>query len=593
MGDSKTTETNLSEWLRKLPHYLYVADLIVGKQVLEVGCGAGDGANFLVERGAARVVGIDEPGSGVEQAQARFSADNLSFQTLSLAKTELADDSFDCVLVPNGALATERPAVLHELRRVLAPNGHLIVIAPSADRESDADSGPVDDDGVSFHRLSEALSPAFAPVRVIGQAPLVAMSLVEYADGAAGEITFDTSLVEWSRTPDGEVTDYMAICGGDAGPPRSYSIVQLPVRPGLDVLEHSLGVHGLGLAGSASNASGTVSAQIATALASHAEHNRQLEQALIEQQAYSDEMREDLDDASARTERAEREKAELAEKHAALQSELKAWRTRASFAEGEVLRMRIERGDDVGADESVELDPEVYANDPLVAKERHIEAIRLEMKEAREERDRAAAKRREAESMRKVDRDRIAALEAELKDMKAQQEALAEANERADTAGKDASGSQRKRSSRAAKASRARRDSASTAPAAKDTSAEKPAAKKPAAKKTAAKKPAAKKTAAKKPAAKKTAAKKPAAKKTAAKKPAAKKTAAKKTAAKKPAAKKTAAKKPAAKKTAAKKPAAKKTAAKKPAAKKTAAKKPAAKKPAAKKTTARRARTSG
>ena len=69
MGDRNLRDTGLADWLRRLPHYLYVADLIAGKQVLEIGCGSGEGAKFLADHGAARVVGVDARSAKIEHAR--------------------------------------------------------------------------------------------------------------------------------------------------------------------------------------------------------------------------------------------------------------------------------------------------------------------------------------------------------------------------------------------------------------------------------------------------------------------------------------------------------------------------------------------
>jgi polyhydroxyalkanoate synthesis regulator phasin len=120
---------------------------------------------------------------------------------------------------------------------------------------------------------------------------------------------------------------------------------------------------------------------------------------------------------------------------------------------------------------------------------------------------------------------RIRSLEAQIRDLKAAEQATGAASRSAPT-------------SSAASTTTASKSTRATA--GKATGAKKAGPKKTAAKRPAAKRPAAKKTAAKKTAAKKTAAKKTAAKKTAAKKTAAKKTAARKVVATRPAARKTA-----------------------------------------------------
>ena len=85
--------------------------------------------------------------------------------------------------------------------------------------------------------------------------------------------------------------------------------------------------------------------QIASALQEHAEMTRELERALAEQQLYSDELREELEQSLERSDGAERARKALAEKLEVMQEELKTWRSRAAQAEGDAMRLRLARGD--------------------------------------------------------------------------------------------------------------------------------------------------------------------------------------------------------------------------------------------------------
>lgn len=345
MANRDMRDTSSGDWLRRLPQYLYVADLIAGKRVLEVGCGTGAGSKFLADHGAAKVVGIDAAASAVERARRVYHRANLSFRHENLVDMDLDDGGFDCVFVPDGMTVIKNPPVLRELRRVLAADGYLVVSAASADRAAHAE-------GLSFYEIEDALSATFAPVRMVAQTPFVAMSLVEYGDVEEGEVVLDTSLVEWSRTTDGEVVDYLAVCGGRPAAARGFTIVQLPTRTGVEVVGRSLDIQtepAGARAAAAEGASGnlTVSAQIAEALGAHAQLTRELERKLAEQRAYNDEMREELELVQERSGNAEQTRQGLSDKVAALQDELKTWRSKASIAEGEILRLRLALGEDV------------------------------------------------------------------------------------------------------------------------------------------------------------------------------------------------------------------------------------------------------
>lgn len=218
--------------LARLSQYLYVADLFVGKRVLEVGCGTGAGARFLANHGATRVVGIDRDRASIERARSAHRLSNLDFRAEDPKAIELDDDTFDCICVPDGAELLRRDIVLLELRRLLATGGHLLFAAPCADRPAAAG-------GVSYYDLVDRLEPEFGPVRMVAQAPVVAVSLVEYAGEEAPDATIelDTTLTDADDT---DVTGYLAVCGGATDALRGYAIVQLPPAAGIDALREVL-----------------------------------------------------------------------------------------------------------------------------------------------------------------------------------------------------------------------------------------------------------------------------------------------------------------------------------------------------------------
>ncbi|MDR0838155.1 MAG: methyltransferase domain-containing protein [Oscillospiraceae bacterium] len=91
--------------LRLTERAVRLAELQSGAKILDVGCGDGDSAEFLRARGFA-AVGIAE------------NAENLPF----------ADAEFDCVMFECVlSVVDDAPRALSEARRVLAPNGKLIV----------------------------------------------------------------------------------------------------------------------------------------------------------------------------------------------------------------------------------------------------------------------------------------------------------------------------------------------------------------------------------------------------------------------------------------------------------------------------------
>jgi ubiquinone/menaquinone biosynthesis C-methylase UbiE len=100
---------------------------VAGKRVLDAACGPGHYAREMVRRGA-QVTGFDQSTRMVALARARASAAEFRVHDLADPITWLPDASVDLVLC---ALAIEyvddRVAALRELRRVLRPDGALVL----------------------------------------------------------------------------------------------------------------------------------------------------------------------------------------------------------------------------------------------------------------------------------------------------------------------------------------------------------------------------------------------------------------------------------------------------------------------------------
>ncbi len=334
--------------MHRLSQYAYLAELVVGQRVLELGCGDGRGAHFLANHGAAQVIAVDRSQRNIEDARSRWRVSNLELRCELPSRIELDDNSVDCVIIPDGGRFIRRGEVLEEVRRVLVPGGLLVVTAVSSERAIGRRTQPVAESGgrsrgVSYYELFERLEPLFAPVRMVAQQPFVATSLIGYgADDDAPGIDIDTTLVE---DDEDEVTHYLAFCGTESDHrPGALTVVKLPTAEGLAALGA-----GFGLRSGASAEPGapeppepiddgeSPSVLIAEALAAHAAHSAAQAAEIEENRAYIEELREDLE-REAEASRAARDRLVDSEARVvALETELAGWRKRAAIAEGELL----------------------------------------------------------------------------------------------------------------------------------------------------------------------------------------------------------------------------------------------------------------
>ncbi len=106
-------------------------------RILEIGCGPGSGASWMVAREGFGLTGIDGSATAIEKARARFAAEGLSgeFVQGDISVLSWEDASFDAVL-DVGCLAcnteAETAMILSEVHRVLKPDGRHFSITVKA-----------------------------------------------------------------------------------------------------------------------------------------------------------------------------------------------------------------------------------------------------------------------------------------------------------------------------------------------------------------------------------------------------------------------------------------------------------------------------
>jgi len=173
---------------RRQTLYAYLEPLWPGRRVLEVG--RPGGAELLRSMGAAEVVTSEvDPRPG---------------------------DSFDVVVVPDGAAGVRRPGAIAALRRLLRPGGRLVVAAANADR-------PGVTGGVGYYDLHAALSAHLPQVQMLGMTPFAGVGVVEF-NGAVDALRIDARLVKDPEPP----VAYVALAGAEPVLGLGYALVQLP-----------------------------------------------------------------------------------------------------------------------------------------------------------------------------------------------------------------------------------------------------------------------------------------------------------------------------------------------------------------------------
>jgi ubiquinone/menaquinone biosynthesis C-methylase UbiE len=131
-GERFTPECNGAIWYEHWHRYCAVLPAAESRRVLDAACGEGYGS-MLLAGVAASVVGIDIDPVAIGHAAARYAhRANLGFIHGSCAAVPLSDASIDLIVsFETIEHLCEQEAMLAEFRRVLAPDGALIISSPN------------------------------------------------------------------------------------------------------------------------------------------------------------------------------------------------------------------------------------------------------------------------------------------------------------------------------------------------------------------------------------------------------------------------------------------------------------------------------
>ncbi|MEA2159343.1 MAG: hypothetical protein QOD66_1723 [Solirubrobacteraceae bacterium] len=178
-----------------------------GRRVLDLASGEGFGAAILAAS-ADSVVGVDLDERTVEHSRLNYSSDKISFAVADARNlSDFADGSFDAVVAFEMIEhVAEQDRVLDEIKRVLAPDGLVVISTP--DREAYQEATPAN----PFHvqeldaeQFGELLRSRFANVGTWGQRTITGSSLTvvdaQAADPVARSFFVEHSGDGWEVMP--------------------------------------------------------------------------------------------------------------------------------------------------------------------------------------------------------------------------------------------------------------------------------------------------------------------------------------------------------------------------------------------------------
>jgi len=149
-----------------IARYRFAAQVVRGRNVLDIGCGVGYGSRFMMESGANRIVALDVSEDAIAHARRHYAAKNLEF-TAGSAEDWSSGERFDvitCFEVIEHVVDYRK--VFDRIVQALKPSGLLFVSTPRALEQKRSDFHTKEFSPEEFER---ELSDRFSHVRFFFQ----------------------------------------------------------------------------------------------------------------------------------------------------------------------------------------------------------------------------------------------------------------------------------------------------------------------------------------------------------------------------------------------------------------------------------------
>lgn len=222
--------------------YAIATTLVKNKKVLDIASGEGYGS-FFISQFAESVEGVDISHEAVTYAQQKYQSDNLSFSQGSATDLAFPDHSFDVVIsFETVEHLAEQEQMMSELRRVLKPEGCLIISSPNRPIYSE-ESGEHNEFHVKeldFNEFDLLLKTQFSSIQYYGQRMLTGSAIYPLTgnNSDAYDAWIDDGVeVKRGVSVAGDFVYFIAVCNQKGYEPMNFSpSIHFPEK--LDLIKH-------------------------------------------------------------------------------------------------------------------------------------------------------------------------------------------------------------------------------------------------------------------------------------------------------------------------------------------------------------------
>lgn len=229
----------------RLEHYHRYAiamTLVKNKKVLDVASGEGYGS-FFIAKYAESVEGVDISHEAVTHAQEKYQSDNLSFSQGSATNLAFPDHSFDVVIsFETVEHLVEQEQMISEIRRVLKPEGCLIISSPNRPiyLEEFGEHNEFHVKELDFNEFDLLLKTQFSSIQYYGQRMLMGSAIHPLISNNSD--TYDAWVDDGVEVKRGisSISDFVyfiAVCNQKGYEPMSFN-PSIQFSEKLDLIKH-------------------------------------------------------------------------------------------------------------------------------------------------------------------------------------------------------------------------------------------------------------------------------------------------------------------------------------------------------------------